>query len=126
MLLLKHGAAVDAANNDGTTPLFIAAVNGHTAIVRALLLAGADASIKTKRGDTPLMIAEQDGHHEVAALLNGGKPMADAFWWACFRGEMQTVWDSLTQGADPNAVDQKGSRPSTARPRTGTWRCARC
>ena len=37
--------------------------------------------------------------------------MADAFIAACKAGELETVRDSLTQGADPNAVDQYGWPP---------------
>ena len=47
----------DLATNDGATPLWIAAHNGHTAAARSLLGAGAD---KTARcyGKTALDVAE--------------------------------------------------------------------
>jgi hypothetical protein len=34
--LLARGAAVDTADNDGSTPLFIASSKGHLAVVREL------------------------------------------------------------------------------------------
>ena len=40
---LEAGAAVDQASNDGCTPLWIAAQNGHGRRARKLLAAGADA-----------------------------------------------------------------------------------
>ena len=48
--LIAHGADVKAVNeNNGTTPLHVAAERGHTDIVDALLAKGADA--KAARGD---------------------------------------------------------------------------
>ena len=39
---------------DGGTPLYSAAYNGHLDVVRALLNAGADKTIATKYGDKPI------------------------------------------------------------------------
>ena len=39
--LLQRGAVVDAAENDGATPLFIASEKGHLEVVRELLARGA-------------------------------------------------------------------------------------
>ena len=55
------GATAIASINDvdvsGSTPLFIAALQGDTAAVRALLAAGADADKASDGGRTPLWIA---------------------------------------------------------------------
>ena len=51
------------------TPIKIAADNGHVAVVRVLLVTGADTAIKDKWGDDPLAIARKKNHREVAALL---------------------------------------------------------
>ena len=41
-LLISHGADVNKARNNGTTPLSIAVQNGHTEVVKELLAANAD------------------------------------------------------------------------------------
>src|SRR5262245_6479726 len=67
--LLKQEANVNAANEDGTTPLFIAAEKGHQDIVALLLDNGADVKHTTTDGATPLHIAVEMGHRAIVALL---------------------------------------------------------
>ena len=45
--LLARDAAVDAAINDGATPLFIASQEGHLEVVRELLARGAAVDART-------------------------------------------------------------------------------
>ncbi|KAG9398482.1 hypothetical protein AC1031_014535 [Aphanomyces cochlioides] len=49
--LLEHGAPTNASDNNGKTPLFKAAEANHEQVVRALLDAGADVSMKTTTPD---------------------------------------------------------------------------
>ena len=44
-------------------------LRGHVAVVRVLLVTGANTAIKDKWGDDPLAYALAKDHHEVAALL---------------------------------------------------------
>ena len=67
---------MDAAANDGRTPLYQAAKNGCVEPLKLLLAAGADRSIKKAgdsesetRGWTPLIVATEEEHEEVVALL---------------------------------------------------------
>jgi ankyrin repeat protein len=68
--LIAASADVDKAmTTHGSTPLFVAAQNGHTAIVAMLLKSGADKSIRGFRDRTPLEQAQRKGHAAVVALL---------------------------------------------------------
>jgi hypothetical protein len=68
-LLLSQGASVKQATNDGSTPLSIAAQNGHEAVCELLLSHGASVNQAMNDGSTPLSIAAQNGHDAVCALL---------------------------------------------------------
>ena len=57
--LIQAGADPDAINNDGVTPLHVAARTRCAAAVRALLDGGADAQRRNKSGSTPMLLATQ-------------------------------------------------------------------
>ena len=75
MLLGRHGAykltpdGVNAADENGWTPLHYAAFPGHSQICGKLLAAGARLDAVTSDGATPLMYAEQE-HPANTALLD--------------------------------------------------------
>lgn len=77
-LLAAAPAGVDAANENGWTPLIYAARWGHAELVSALLAAGADASARTRDGRTALSAARDGGHGKAATLLQkAGAPGAN-------------------------------------------------
>jgi hypothetical protein len=68
-VLLNQGAALDARDEQGRTPLMLAVMQGRLDVVRLLLKRGADPNIADSAGRTPLQQAKQDNLREVAALL---------------------------------------------------------
>ena len=86
-LLLEHGADVNAprlprrysdkhrdnsapiVGSSGSTPLHFAAANGHSSVVRTLLLHGAHADRSDKHGVTPEMLARENGMVATADVL---------------------------------------------------------
>ncbi len=72
-LLLKHGAQIDSANNNGDTPLMDAAYLNKLDILAELLARGANPQLLNKRGRSALALARQRGHHQAVALLTDVK-----------------------------------------------------
>ena len=68
-LLIKLGPDIDVFGIDGSTPLYIAAQNGHHEIVKALIKHGAKIDFLFRSGYTPLYMAAQNGHKSVAEIL---------------------------------------------------------
>jgi hypothetical protein len=67
--LLDRGAAVDARDEDGRTPLMLAVARGRLEVVRLLLARGADPNAVDNAGRTPLQQAREKNLQDVAALL---------------------------------------------------------
>ena len=81
---LATGADVNAGGVFGTTtPLYLAAGEGHKEIVELLIAKGANVNTKTDEGSTPLHSATANEHENIAELL-------------------------IEKGADVNAKDNKG------------------
>ena len=67
--LVEHGADVNAQETGGRTALMVAAMNGKSLIVDALLGEGADPNIVAYDGMAPLTWACEKGHEAVARVL---------------------------------------------------------
>ena len=75
MRRLKHGANVNAKDDNGSTPLHWAAAKNAHETAEVLLKHDADVNAKNKEGWTPLFIAASENAHETVALLrrHGGR-----------------------------------------------------
>ena len=65
-------------NNDGVTPLHLAALNGHKDVAELLLANKAEVNAKDNHGETPLHLAAVNGHKDVAELLLANKADVNA------------------------------------------------
>ncbi|RST05263.1 hypothetical protein E2C00_15320 [Streptomyces sp. WAC05374] len=130
--LLRAGVPAEAADGDGDTALYLAAVSGHAGIVRLLLAAGADPGRGSGRGagDLPLCGAACGGHTDVvrALLAAGARPDQreefgfTALAWAVRQGFADTVGVLLEYGADPGLPGPPpgGEPPLVAAARRGS------
>lgn len=67
--LLEQGAALDARDELGRTPLMLAVMQRKPEVVRLLLDRGADPTIADNAGRTPLQQAKREDLREIAAML---------------------------------------------------------
>ena len=79
--LIKNGADVNKADNEGRTPLWWACRDKNLEIVESLLKNDADVNLADKNGITPL-------------------------WIACFHNNLEIVESLLKKGADVNQVNK--------------------
>jgi ankyrin repeat protein len=68
-LLLEHGAAANAPQAGGFTPVFSAAVANRRDLVELLLASGADPNHRSNQGKTAAEFARERGHAELASWL---------------------------------------------------------
>ena len=119
-LLLEAGAAVDATNRYGVTPLALASLNGSTEMITRLLEAGADPNLPNPEGETPLMTAARTGNAAAidSLLAHGAEVDAVEAWrgqtalmWAAAQNQAPAVDALLAAGADPNERSARGFTP---------------
>ena len=68
-ILIGHGANPNIADNDGDTPLHVAAIYGRPEAIKLLLGAGADINITNNNGETSLLWAAGNNKTEAMKLL---------------------------------------------------------
>ena len=67
--LCARGAALDAADRNGRTPVFAASAGGYLGVVDLLAAHKADLNKSDRDGNTPLLAAAERGHVKVVRLL---------------------------------------------------------
>ena len=66
---VEHGLPADVQDEDGNTPLMLAAYHGHAATVRMLVEHGADVDLRNSRDQSPVAGAIFKGEDEVVRVL---------------------------------------------------------
>ena len=81
--LIEAGANIEAAIGYGVRPLMLAAGYGETAVVEALLNAGADVLARNEGGYTALMMVKQKHYVDVINLLHEAEQLAGVGEGSC-------------------------------------------
>uniref|UniRef100_A0AAR2KD97 VPS9 domain-containing protein n=1 Tax=Pygocentrus nattereri TaxID=42514 RepID=A0AAR2KD97_PYGNA len=115
--LQPDGLGVNSSSVDGFTPLHVAALHGHTALVSLLIRHGANINARNGQSATPLHLACQNSHIQVVTSLvecNAKLNKRDQFGntpliQACLKGHVQTVAVLIESGASVNLANNQGN-----------------
>ena len=119
-LLLDAGAQLDAKDSsDASTPLSLAAQEGHVEACSLLLAAGASVDARNEDERTALHTAARFGHVGfISALLDAGAELEardtllrTPLGSAARAGKLKALKALLARGADPNAAENLGHTP---------------
>ncbi|XP_013889205.1 ankyrin repeat domain-containing protein 27 [Austrofundulus limnaeus] len=119
VMLIRHGANVNARTNQSTTPLHLASQNSHIQVVRFLLECNAKLNKKDHYGNTCLIYACLHGNLEIAstllqshALMNVANLQGNTALHEAVRGGHQAVVELLLRnGAAPGLRNKRQRTP---------------
>ncbi|MBS3764144.1 MAG: ankyrin repeat domain-containing protein [Planctomycetes bacterium] len=109
-LLLAGGARIDAKDNDGRTPLHLAALKGHENVVAVLLENGAKSNAKGDDGHTAFDLARKGKHAAVLKALKFSREELKDFVQSIKKKE--GVLEGLRR-ASPRKKDDFGNKLSS-------------
>ena len=105
-LLIARGAKIDAQENDGDTPLCLAAEHGMLENIQALLAAGADINHVNHYGRAPLALSAREGFDNIVSYLlaqhaemTAGDPLSPPLFYAVWKDHLSTARILLNAGA---------------------------
>jgi len=117
--LLDQGEEINSADNDGDTPLSMAAMYGHEVVVELLLGRGAEVDCVNNNQETPLLFAASEGYTAVVHLLlkkdaevdcaNSEEDTPLSIAAAC--GHKAVVKELLVMRAEVDCVNNKQKTP---------------
>jgi len=120
-VLLNSGAQASPEDDEGNTPLHIAALKkGFEKVVQLLVEKGAGINVKNRKGLTPLHLAVCHDHYDaVSVLVNAGAKVntMDVLGnTALHFVSREALWSGtldllLDHGADPNVQNGQGDSP---------------
>jgi ankyrin repeat protein len=128
-LLITAGSNIDAVNDYGATPLYLAAYRGYGEIVASLLTHGANKEVVHSSGFTSLFAAARNGHRgSVELLLKHGANKeaassdgATSLVVAAKNGHREVVELLLTHGVNIHAATNKGVTSLYIAAQNGHW-----
>ncbi|KAF6287479.1 ankyrin repeat domain 27 [Rhinolophus ferrumequinum] len=111
------GLGVNVTNQDGSSPLHVAALHGRVDLVPLLLKHGASVGARNAKQAVPLHLACQQGHFQVVKYLLESKAKPDKkdisgntpLIYACSSGHHEVAALLLQHGASINASNNKGN-----------------
>jgi ankyrin repeat protein len=114
--LLDSGAEIESKDENGQTPLLLAANDGHETVVKVLIEANAETESKDKDGQTPLSRAAEKGHETIVKMLIEAKADVKSkdmgsrtpLCWAAMKGCKAVVETLLKVNAEIESRDSCG------------------
>ncbi|XP_072374206.1 ankyrin repeat domain-containing protein 27 isoform X1 [Scyliorhinus torazame] len=112
-----NGLGVNSANQDGFTPLHVAALHGHFDLVSLLLRHGANVNLKNAHNATPLHLACQHNDLQIVKYLlnyNAKLNKKDSYGntsllHACLQGHLEIAQLLMEHGASVNLANNQGN-----------------
>ena len=120
-VLIDNASDLEIQDDDGRTPLLLAAEENLLGVVQHLLTKEAKVNTEDDYGHTPIHAAAKNGHRDMAELLLKNKATIEAqdecqntpLHWASREGQEAVVELLLEKGANTKATDEYGRTART-------------
>lgn len=103
---IQEGETINTKDEQGNSPLHLAAAGGHSNMVIALLENGADPLATNKAGKRPAEIASNDAARQACEAGEAPRRKEIALFTAVNQGRVDEVRQALGEGVNPNALSE--------------------